>query len=114
MSKNQYRNSLKSSWLMRIILGSVTVAAIFATFVVLRNRQVKQGDRISAAEKAIIQLDKEVDMWESRIEGQLAHAELKSRLEWVESDLGEISASRILVLSPQDEVPALPKVALSQ
>lgn len=99
---------------MRIVFSSVTLAAIFAAFVVLRNRQVKQGDRISATEKAIIQLDKELDMWESRIESQLAHTELKSRLDWVESDLADISASRILVLSPQDEVPALPKVALSQ
>ena len=114
MSKNRYRNPLKTPWLMRIVFVSVTLAAIFATFVVLRNRQVKQGDRIHQAEKAIVQLDKEVEMWEARIEGQLDRAELKRRLKWVESDLSDISAASILVLSPHEEVPALPKVAVAE
>ncbi len=112
MSKNRYRNPLKTPWLMRIVFGSVTLAAIFAAFVVLQNRQVKQGDRIHEAERAIVQLDKEVEMWEARIEGQLDRAELKRRLEWVESDLEEISAAQIFHLAPEDEVAALPKVAV--
>lgn len=114
MSKNHYRNKLKTPWLVRIVFGSVTLAAIFAAFVVLQNRQVKQGDRINEAERAIVQLDKEIDMWEARIDSQLDRSELQRRLDWVKSDLEEISATQIYHVAPREEVPALPKVAVAE
>jgi hypothetical protein len=51
-------------------------------------------------------------MWELRIAGQLDRNELQKRLKWVDSDLEDIRASRILVLAPGEEVPALPRVAV--
>lgn len=112
MKGNRYRNPLRTPWVGRIVFGSVTLAVIFAAFVYLRNRQVKQGDQIHEAEKLIVQIDKEIEMWELRIAGQLDRNELQKRLKWVDSDLEDIRASRILVLAPGEEVPALPRVAV--
>ncbi|MFV1996266.1 MAG: hypothetical protein ACC661_12590 [Verrucomicrobiales bacterium] len=111
MSQNQYRNRLRTPWLTRIIFCCVTAAAVAATFAVLRNRHIKQGDRIHEAEMEIVLLDKEIEMWELRIAGQMDRTELARRLKWVRSDLKDITASQVLHLSTSEEVPALPKVA---
>lgn len=111
MNRNRYRNPLKTPALSRIVFLSVTACVVGASFGIIRNRHVKKGDEIHAAEIAVVKLDQEIEMWELRVAGQLDRAEMARRLAWVDSDLGDIRASKVLVIEPGKEVAALPKVA---
>lgn len=114
MSGNHYRNPLKTPWLARIIFVCVTLAAIFASFVILRNRQVKQGDKIREAEFAIVEREKRIRDLESKIAGLLDRNEMELRIEFIRSPLVPIRQSQILEIDPKHEVPALPKVASNE
>ncbi|MCB1076202.1 MAG: hypothetical protein KDM64_00115 [Verrucomicrobiae bacterium] len=111
MKGNRYRNPLKTPMLTRIVFLCVTAGLIGAAFCIVRNRHVKKGDEIHAAEREIVRLDKEIEMWELRVAGLLDRSDMTRRLAWMKSDLGDIRASKVLMVSPQDEVPALPRVA---
>lgn len=113
MKGNHYRNPLKTPWMMRIIFASVTLAAIFAAFVVLRNRQIKQGDRIQEVEITIAEAQRQIEEQKRRLAGLLDRSDLKLRCRYVGSTLVPIRASQILVIEPEKEVQALPKVASS-
>ena len=114
MSGNHYRNPLRTPWLARIIFASVTLAAIFAAFVILRNRQVKQGDRIREAEYAIVEREKRIEDLDARIAGLLDRHEMELRIEFIRSTLIPIRQGQILEIDPDHEVPALPKVASNE
>jgi hypothetical protein len=108
---NRYRNPLKTPMLARIVFWCVTAGVIGASFGIVRNRHVKKGDEIHAAEKAVVKLDQEIEMWELRVAGMMDRGEMSRRLTWFESDLGDIKASKVLEVAPADEVSALPRVA---
>ena len=114
MRKNGKGNPLKTPALVRIILLSVMAGIIAACFVVIRNRHVKKGDEIREAEIAIVALNEEIKMLENRTARLLGRADLTRHLRWIESDLEEIHSSRILHVHPDEELPALPKVAATR
>ena len=99
--------------MMRILFASITLAAIFAAFVVLRNRQIKQGDRIKDIEVAIAEVQRGIEQQKTDIAGLLDRNDLAFRCTHVGSTLEPIRASQILHIEPDEEVPALPKVASS-
>lgn len=95
----------------RIVFWCVTAGLVGGAFGIIRNRHVKKGDEIHAAERAVVKLDQEIEMWELRVAGMMDRAEMSRRLAWFESDLSDISAAKVLVVEPADEMPALPRVA---
>lgn len=111
MKGNRYRNPLKTPMLARIVFWCVTAGVVGASFGIVRNRHVKKGDEIHAAEREVVLLDQEIEMWELRVAGLMDRAEMARRLAWFESDLGDIKTSKVLELAPAEEVPALPRVA---
>jgi hypothetical protein len=111
MKGNRYRNPLRTPMLARIVFLCVTAGLVGASFGIVRNRHVKKGDEIHAAEKAIVKLEQEIEMWDLRVAGMMDRAEMSRRLAWFDSDLSDIRASRVLEVAPAAEVPALPRVA---
>jgi hypothetical protein len=91
----------------------LTVGLIGAAFGLIRNQHIRKGDEIRQLEASIAECEKEIEMWELRIAGLLDRPDLTRRLRWCGSDLKEIEPERVLELSPTEELPALPKVALA-
>lgn len=111
MKKNRYRNSLKTPILVRIAFYFMVLCVFSGSYVLLKNRQVIKGDRIHAAENAVTDLDKEIELWQVRVAGLMDRGELGRRLKWAGSELREVDPSQVLVLRPGEEIRALPRVA---
>lgn len=114
MRKNGKGNSLKTPALVRIVFLSVIAGLIGASFVIIRNRHVKQGDEIREAEHAIVACDTEIELLENRIALLMGRSDLLRHLRWIGSDLEEIDPLVILNVYPGEELQALPKVASSR
>ncbi|MEX2580387.1 MAG: hypothetical protein WD342_15115 [Verrucomicrobiales bacterium] len=102
--KNRYKNRIRSITLYRLALGGVLLLFSGASFVLVRNQHVIQGDEIRSVEDAIVELDREIELWGLRIAAVRDRQELSRRLRWVKSDLGEIDSSRVIEVDPATDV----------
>ena len=102
---------LHTPFIVRIVLLGIVAASFGACLVVIRNGHVKKGDEIHQVETSIVNLEKDIALMETRNAGLRDRADLARRLRWIGSDLASIDPLRILIVYPDQELPALPKVA---
>lgn len=112
-NRNLDRRPLRTPGVIRTASLLLIAGMIGAAFGLIRNQHVRKGDEIRLAEASIAECEKEIEMWELRIAGMLDRSDLSRRLKWCGSDLKEIDPGRVLELSPAEDLPALPRVALA-
>lgn len=102
MKKSANRNHQKNEMagLVRWVLLAATIGTIGASFVLVRNRHVSDGDRILAFEQEIRGLDREIEMLELRVDGQMNRDEIAGGLSRYGSALKPVDAARVLTIRP--------------
>lgn len=101
--RNRYRNRIGTLTLCRFFLSGVLLLATGVGFVMVRNEHVIRGHEIRNLEDGIVELDREIEMWELRIAGVRDRQELSRRLRWVQSDLLAIDSSKVIDVVPESE-----------
>jgi len=99
--RNRYRNRIGGLTLCRFFLGGALLLATGVGFVMVRNEHVIRGHEIRNLEDNIVELSQEIEMWELRIAGVRDRQELSRRLRWVQSDLSEIDATKVIEVIPE-------------
>lgn len=99
--RNRYRNRIGALTLCRFFLGGVLLLATGVGFVLVRNEHVIRGNQIRNLEDSIVELSREIEMWELRIAGVRDRQELSRRLRWVQSDLAAIDSSKVIEVEPE-------------
>tara|TARA_R110000850_G_scaffold64695_30_gene145114 strand:+ start:349 stop:690 length:342 start_codon:yes stop_codon:yes gene_type:complete len=94
--RNRYRNRIKFVALARVVMLGLLLLAVGSGFVLARNQHVIRGYEIRSIEDGIVELDREIEMWELRIAGVKGRQELSRRLRWVQSDLEEIETRKVI------------------
>jgi len=94
--RNRYKNRIRPITLFRLAAAGVMLLVAGACFVLVRNEHIILGDEISTVEESIVELDREIELWQLRIAGVRDRQELSRRLRWVKSDLAEIDPSRVI------------------
>tara|TARA_R110002096_G_scaffold346131_6_gene539575 strand:- start:160 stop:501 length:342 start_codon:yes stop_codon:yes gene_type:complete len=94
--RNRYRNRIRMVTLCRLVLAAALLLAAGAGFVLVRNEHVIRGYDIRDLEDEVVELEREIEMWELRIAGVKGRQELSRRLRWVQSDLQEIELKRVI------------------
>ena len=98
--RNQHR--MEMAGLVRWVLLAATVGTIGASFVLVRNRHVSEGDLILAYEGEIRNLDREIEMLELRVDAQMNRDEIAGNLVRHGSGLKPVNASRVLTVRPDE------------
>ncbi|NND49977.1 MAG: hypothetical protein HKN60_06975 [Rhizobiales bacterium] len=109
-SANRNHQKMEMAGLVRWVLLAATIGAIGASFVLVRNRHVSDGDMILAYEQEIRSLDREIEMLELRVDGQMNRDEIAGVLSRYGSALKPVNAARVLTIRPDRNVTA-PSVA---
>ena len=112
-NRNYDRRPLRTPGVIRTASLLLITGMIGAAFGLIRNQHVRKGNEIHAVEASIADCEKEIELWELRIAGLLDRSDLARRLQWCGSDLKEIKSEWVLELSPGEELPALPKMAMA-
>lgn len=99
---NRKRHRTEMAGLVRWVLLAATVGAIGASFVLVRNQHVSDGDVILAYEEEIRRLDREIEMLELRVEGNMNRVEIAGGLERHGSGLQPLHMSRVLTIRPDE------------
>lgn len=89
--------------LVRWVLLAATVGTIGASFVLVRNGHVSDGDIILGYEEEIRGLDREIEMLELRVVEQMNRDKIAGGLSRYGSNLKPVDAARVLTIRP-DEV----------
>jgi hypothetical protein len=100
------RHQMEMAGLVRWVLLAATVGAIGASFVLVRNRHVSEGDVILAFEEEIFNLDREIEMLELRVDAQMNRDQIAGGLARHGSLLKPLDAARVLTLRPEDVLQA--------
>ncbi|MEM1441508.1 MAG: hypothetical protein AAGF67_04160 [Verrucomicrobiota bacterium] len=100
--RNRYRNRIRGLTLFRFFLGGVLLLATGVGFVLVRNEHVMRGNEIRELEQSIVELSREIEMWELRIAGVRDRQELSRRLRWVQSDLAAIDTAKVIEVTPEE------------
>lgn len=99
--RNRYRNRVGTLTLCRFFLGGSLLLATGVGFVIVRNEHVIRGHEIRNLEDSIVELSREIEMWELRIAGVRDRQELSRRLRWVQSDLDAIDGGKVIEVTPE-------------
>ncbi|MAS92178.1 MAG: hypothetical protein CMO55_03185 [Verrucomicrobiales bacterium] len=94
--RNRYKNRIRPLLICRLVLGGMLLLGVGAGFVLVRNQHVMEGDVLRSLEDEIVELDREIELWELRIAAVRDRQELSRRLRWVQSDLDEVDPSRVI------------------
>lgn len=101
--RNRYRNRVRSLTICRLVVGGLLLLGMGAGFVLVRNQHILRGNEIRELEENIVELDREIEMWELRIAAVRDRQELSRRLRWVQSDLDGIDTARVIELQATRE-----------
>ncbi|MEM9283804.1 MAG: hypothetical protein AAGA96_18435 [Verrucomicrobiota bacterium] len=101
--KNRYRNRIRPITLCRMMVAVLLLLAAGTGFVLVRNEHVLRGYEIRELEDEVVELDREIEMWELRIAGVKGRQELARRLRWVQSDLEEIEMGRVIEVEAAED-----------
>ena len=99
---NQQR--MEMAGLVRWVLLAATVGTIGASFVLVRNRHVSDGDMILAYEEEVRGLDREIEMLELRVVEQMNRDEISGGLNRYGSNLKPVDATRVLTIRPDEDL----------
>lgn len=94
--RNRYKNRIRPLLICRLILGGMLLLGVGAGFVLVRNQHVMEGDVLRSLEDEIVELDREIELWELRIAAVRDRQELSRRLRWVQSDLNDVDPGRVI------------------
>ena len=100
--RNRYKNRIRSIVICRLVFGALLLLGVGAGFVLMRNEHVMNGHELRELEQEIVELDREIELWELRIAAVRDRQELARRLRWVQSDLIEIDPAHVIELNEKD------------
>lgn len=100
--RNRYRNRVQPVLICRLVMGGLLLLAVGAGFVLVRNQHVMEGNELRELEDQIVELDREIELWEVRIAAVRDRQELSRRLRWAQSDLEQIDPARVIELNPEE------------